>query len=124
METDGERAELAASKLTGTGRLGEELTELTMQDTGQWLALSETSAHFFDLDTPSVVRVPGFHAIEFVTDTGRPLRSIEMCRVGEAGHWTMEPFPFEQDLEYRWHISTRIVKIARVLGLERVQTGR
>ena len=119
MEADKERAELAAGKLTGTGRLGEELTELTMQETGQWLALSETSAHFFDLDAPSVVRIPGFHAIEFITDSGRTLRTIEICRVGEVGHWTMEPFPFEQDLAYRWHISTRIVKIARVLGLER-----
>jgi len=120
MKADDERAELEVGKLTGTGRLGEERTELTMQETGQWLALSATSAHFFDLDAPTVVRIPGFHAIEFITDGGRTLRSIDVCRVGEVGRWTMEPFPFERDLEYRWHISTPIVKIARVLGLKRI----
>lgn len=106
--------------LTGTGTLGEERSELTLEQTGQWLVLSMTSAHFFDLDASLVTRMPGYLAIEMITDTGRPIRSIESCRVGELGIWTMEPFPHEDHLDFRWHRSTEIQKIVRVLGLERL----
>jgi len=50
-----ERAELAARKLTGSSGLGKERTELTMLETGKWIALSMSSAHFFDLHIPIAV---------------------------------------------------------------------
>jgi len=109
--------------LTGLGFLGflgEERTELTMGERGQWLALSLSSAHFFDLDARRVTRIPGFQAIEFVTDPGRSLRSLDVCRVGERGEWTMHPMDGDELTQFSWHISTCIVKIARVDGLTRI----
>jgi len=118
MGADSYNAEHSTDKLNGIGRLGSERTELTMADTGQWLALSASSAHFFDLDAPSVTRIPGDGAVAFITDGGRTLRTIDVCRVGESGRWTMEPLPHQVDVEFAWHISTPIVKIVEVLGLE------
>jgi hypothetical protein len=117
--TTDEHATTQLGSLTGKGRLGAERAELTMDATGQWLALSASSAHFFDFDIPSVTRIPGAAAYDFVTDGGRILRTLDVCRVGEPGRWTMEPLPDEVDLEYRWHISTPIVVIVEVLDLDR-----
>lgn len=106
--------------LVGDGRLGEERTELTLDQAGQWLVLSLTSAHFFDLDTRFVTRIPGGSALDMVTDRGRPLRNIEQCRIGEVGFWTMEPFEHEHDLELRWHQSSFIVRIVGLTGFDRL----
>lgn len=114
MNDDDERA-LA---LAGDAHLGEDRAELTLEQSGQWLVLSMTSAHFFDLDLRLVSRIPGDVAIEFVTDRGRELRSLDSCRVGEVGAWTMEPLPHESDIEFRWHRSTFIQRIVRVIGLK------
>jgi len=114
MNVDDERA-LA---LAGGGHLGEDRTELTLEQTGQWLVFSLTSGHFFDLDRMLVTRIPGDLAVEFVTDRGRQLRSLDSCRVGEVGAWTMESLPYEVDLEFRWHRSSFIQRIVRVIGLD------
>ena len=106
--------------LTGLGILGEERTELTMGERGQWLALSQSSAHLFDLDARRVTRIPGFQAIEFVTDPGRSLRSLDVCKVGERGEWTMHPLEGDHLTQFAWHISTEIIRIARIDGLSRV----
>jgi len=106
--------------LIGSGQLGQDRDELTSAQVGQWLVLSRTSAHFFDLDAMLVTRIPGYEPIEMITDGGRELRSIEGCRVGESGLWTMEPMLGERDIEYRWHQSTEIVRIVEVLGLDQL----
>ena len=116
MNVDDERA----LDLAGDGHLGEDRTELTLEQTGRWLVLSMRSAHFFDLDVGLVYRIPGDLAIEFVTDGGRELRSLDCCRVGEVGAWTMEPLPHERDIEFRWHRSSFIQKIVRVVELDRL----
>ena len=116
MNVDDERA----LDLAGDGHLGEDRTELTLEQTGRWLVLSMTSAHFFDLDSRRVTRIPGFQAVEFVTDPGRSLRSIDVCKVGERGEWTMHPLDGDHLTQFSWHISTCIVKIARVDGLTKV----
>jgi hypothetical protein len=108
--------------LLGTGTLGEERAELTMRETGHWIAISQTSAHLFDLDDRRVYRMPGFHAVEYVTDLGRGLRTIDVCKVGERGQWTMYPLEGQYLVEFAWHISTEIVKIARVHGLTRTDS--
>ena len=105
--------------LSGTGNLGEERAELSMNESGQWIALSLTSAHLFDLDVRRVYRIPGFQAVEFVTDHGRGLRTLDVCRVGESGEWTMYPLESQHLVNFAWHVSTEIVKIARVEGLAR-----
>jgi hypothetical protein len=109
-----------ALALVGAGHLGEDRTELTLEQTDQWLVMSLTSAHFFDLDKRVVNRIPGSVAIEYVTDAGRELRTLDSCRVGEIGMWTMEPLPHERDLDFRWHRSSFIQRIVRVIGLERL----
>ena len=121
-DADG-RARTELGALTGTGHLGEDRSELTLDQSGQWLVLSVTSAHFFDLDSRVVIRMPGYLAVEMITDGGRPIRAIERCRVGELGYWTMEPFEHEHDLILRWHQSTEIQRIVRVEGLERLPTS-
>jgi hypothetical protein len=103
--------------LSGIGTLGEERAELSMNETGHWIALSQTSAHLFDLDARRVYRMPGFRAIEFVTDPGRGLRTLDICKVGERGEWTMYPLEGQHLVDFAWHISTEIVKIARINGL-------
>ncbi|MBB5844919.1 hypothetical protein HD599_003242 [Conyzicola lurida] len=109
-----------ALALIGGGDLGEDRTELTLEQAGQWLVLSLTSAHFFDLDLMLVARIPGNGAMDFVTDPGRELRTLDRCRVGDVGFWTMMPLPHEQDLEFRWHQSSLIQRIVRTIGLERL----
>jgi hypothetical protein len=103
--------------LLGTGTLGEERAELTMNETGHWIALSQTSAHLIDLDARRIYRMPGFRAIEYVTDAGRGLRTLDVLKVGERGQWTMYPLEGQYLVDFAWHISTEIVKIARVHGL-------
>ena len=103
--------------LSGIGTLGEERAELSMKETGRWIALSQTSAHLFDLDARQVYRIPGFRAIEFVTDPGRGLRTLDICKVGERGEWTMYPLEGQHLVEFAWHISTEIAKITRIDGL-------
>jgi len=114
MDDDDDERALA---LVGDGHLGEDRTELTLAQSGQWLVLSMRSAHFFDLDEGLVTRIPGDMAIEFITDKGRELRSLDSCRVGEVGAWTMEPLPHERDIEFRWHRSSFIQRIVCVTGL-------
>jgi hypothetical protein len=106
-----------ALAFTGAGRLGEDRAELTLEQTGHWLVMSLTSDHFFDLDLRLVTRIPGSAAVEYVTDTGRGLRSLDSCRVGEVGIWTMETLPHERDLEFRWHRSSFIQRIVRLVGV-------
>jgi hypothetical protein len=101
-------------------QLGEERTDLTLEQTGQWLVLSLTSAHFFDLDLLVVARFLGSNAIDYITDAGRVIRTLDSCCVGEIGMWTMEPLPHERDLEFRWHRSSFIQRIVRVVGVERL----
>lgn len=109
-----------ALALARPGHLGEDRTELTLEQSGQWLVMSLTSAHFFDLDMRLVTRIPGIVATEYVTDAGRELRTLDSCRVGEIGRWTMEPLAHEGDLEFRWHQSSFIERIVRVVGVERL----
>jgi hypothetical protein len=109
-----------ALALVGDGHLGEERTELSFEQAGQWLVLSLTSAHFFDLDLMLVTRIPGNGAIDFVTDQGRELRTLDRCRVGDVGFWTMTPLPHERDLEFSWHQSSLIQRIVRAIGFERL----
>ena len=85
------------------------------QLTGQWLVRSETSIHLFDMNTRRVGRIPGKVAPSFVTDHGRVLRTLDMCRVGECGRWTMEPPPGDYLNDFLWHTSTEILKIVRVV---------
>ena len=89
------------------------MTELTGQDFGCWQVITAKSEHRFDLDAGTVVRIAGRDAL-FFRDDGhlRSLRSIERCRVGGRGHWTLYLDNFL--VEFEGHLSTDIVRIVRL----------
>lgn len=95
--------------------LGEELDELKIDTGGVWLVFTERSVHLFDLDDGVSVRIPGDGAGATLNDTPRKIRSIDSCRVGQEGKWTMHPYEWQLDVEFVWHISTDIVRIVRFL---------
>jgi hypothetical protein len=63
--------------------------ELTGMDRGVWLVSTETSTYVLDLDAGTVIRSPGQRASTTINDTTRRLRTLDRCRVGESGYWTM-----------------------------------
>ena len=91
----------------------EEVTELTGQGSGCWQVITVQSEHRFDLDAGTVERMAGQDAL-ILHDDGRlrSLRSIERCRVGGRGHWTLYLDNFL--VEFEGHLSTDIVRIVRL----------
>ena len=90
------------------------VTELTMADTGRWRVTTRTSTHYLDLDARTTVRVPGASADPTINDRSRPLRSIEVCRVGESGRWTMHAEGSDRDdVDFFWAITSEIRSIEK-----------
>lgn len=103
----------------------EEILELTGAEHGRYRVYTQRSSHLIDLVDGTVTREPGPGAKPTVNDRPRPLRSLERCRVGVAGYWTMIPDPPEADsIEYRWHVSSTIRRIERLDDSPVVEDGR
>jgi hypothetical protein len=83
--------------------------ELTGVEGGVWRVSTQGSAHILDLDVMTVTRIPGLGRPASFNDVTRPLRTLEVCRVGEAGRWTMHSD--DETIEFFWHISSRIRRI-------------
>jgi len=83
-----------------------------MDSSGIWTVHTLHSVYLFDLDHDTVLRVPGLDAGTTINDRTRPLRSIERCRVGETGRWTMRP-DWIGVTDYFWQECTEIVEIVR-----------
>lgn len=88
--------------------------ELLGSERGTWCVFTRDSRHFFDLDTRTVVRVPGSSALPMLGDPVRPLREITSCRVGESGAWTMHTDGWNPEIDYYWHRSSVIEEIRQV----------
>lgn len=84
--------------------------ELTGIEGGVWLVTTAASSYTFDLVRMTVVRHAGPTATTSINDQVRPIRSIDCCRVGELGRWTMHAPPWST-LDYFWQVSTTIVGI-------------
>lgn len=90
----------------------ETVEELTGNEGGRWLITTLGSAHLIDLDRRTVCRFPGPNSAPSFNDVERPIRSLNHCRVGQVGYWTMVSFDFL--LEYYWHRTSTIVRIERL----------
>ncbi|MFF2276793.1 hypothetical protein [Agromyces sp. NPDC058126] len=83
-----------------------QVLDLTVQTMGRWRVLSRDSTHLFDLDRHLWLRSPGPLAGDGLDQTTRRVRSIERCRVGERGYWTMPGAGYL--IDYSWHDSSVI----------------
>lgn len=91
-----------------------EVDELTGSETGQWRVFTRDSIHVFDFDARTVKRVPGASAIPGGNDQPRLLRSIELCKVGQRGFWTMHTDAWSPTIDYVWHSSSVVRRIERL----------
>jgi hypothetical protein len=98
-------------KTDGNG--DDSVTELTGNEGGVWQDFTVSSVHVFDLDAMTVTRIPGSSSVPTVNDRTRPIRSIDWCRVGERGEWTMHEDGRSRDVDYYWHVSSTISRISR-----------
>lgn len=90
----------------------ERVQELTGHEGGVWRVWTQGSSYVFDLDKQTVTRHPGPHSQPDMNETTRPIRTIDACRVGAAGRWTMKPEGGLLDpIDWYWQISTTIRKI-------------
>ena len=95
----------------------ETVQELTGTEGGVWQVHTRDSIHILDLDAWTVERHPGPSARADPSDGPRRLRTIETCRVGGRGHWTMKSDDYF--IDYYFHYTSVIQRIDRVDAEER-----
>jgi hypothetical protein len=95
--------------------------ELTGTECGEWHVHTRGSIHIFDLDAWTVERQPGPNTWADPSDAPRRLRTIERCRVGERGHWTMKSDDYLIDRYF--HYTSIIQWIDGVDAKERGKEG-
>ena len=83
--------------------------------TGTWRITTATggSTHVVDLDAGTVTRFPGPASSPTINDCERPLRTLDACRVGEPGRWTMQTD--SESVEYYWHVTSVILRIEKIM---------
>ncbi|TQL47397.1 hypothetical protein FB562_0455 [Homoserinimonas aerilata] len=107
------------SALTLFPRDDDTVTELTGGEAGLWVVRTWSSHYFFDLDRRTVARQPGTMASLTINDTTRRLRTIEACRVGQSGYWTMKSDGgYNDPTDFFWAVSTEIRWIKRVAAFD------
>ncbi len=95
--------------------------ELTGSEGGILQVHTRDSIHVFDLDAWTIERKPGPNTWASPSDGSRRLRTIERCRVGERGHWTMKSDDYL--IDYYFHYTSVIQRIDRVDTEERGKEG-
>lgn len=88
------------------------VTELTGSETGIWLVTTRDSTHIFDFNRGLVTREPGPYASPGPHDLPCEIRSINSCRVGDQGYWTMHANDWA--IDYLWQYTSTIQRIERV----------
>ena len=94
---------------------GIHVSELVGSEGGTWTVTTAHSVYVFDLDAMIVTRHPGATASSTVNDVPRPIRTIDVCRVGACGRWTMHAEAFAPMLDYYWQISTPVRTICQLI---------
>jgi hypothetical protein len=91
-------------------------TQLTGAEGGVWRVTTASTTHYiFDLNEMNITRVPGLGAAVTINDTTRRIDSIERCRTGDTGYWTMRPGAEDSVmLQDYWQLCTRIESIERI----------
>ncbi|TFC18608.1 hypothetical protein E3O19_04365 [Cryobacterium algoritolerans] len=87
--------------------------ELRLDSTGVWRITTVGSTHVLDLVDGTATRIPGPEAAISVNDCCRPLRTLDRCRVGERGRWTMQSDDWSVD--YYWQVTSTILRIQEVI---------
>lgn len=91
-----------------------QVAELKGDEGGRWRIWTQRSSYLVDLDTMTITRVPGANSSPSINDCERPLRSLDRCRVGATGFWTMRAGSDSDLVEYFWQFSTEIRSIERL----------
>jgi hypothetical protein len=109
---------LGLDYFTSTGRAlpakPAQVTELTIGHGGRWLLDTIGSRHILDLDRRTIERLPGPDASPSTSDAVHCLRTLDVCRLGEPGRWTMKGGYL---VDYYWHVSSIIRHIHRMPSL-------
>lgn len=92
----------------------EHTDELSTSSTGIWRVTTLGSTHVLDLDYGTATRFPGAGASPSINDCTRPLRTLDTCRVGGRGRWTMYADSFSDIIEYFWQVTSTILRIERI----------
>lgn len=91
-----------------------EVNELDGTEGGIWRVWTQGSSYVFDLNAMTVTRHPGPSSGRTVNDTTRQIRTIDHCKVGEGGYWTMSAGGLLDQIEAYWQASTVIRSIERM----------
>jgi len=94
----------------------ETVDELTGDEGGVWRVTTVGSSHIINLIRGTITRIPGIGRSASINDVERPLRSLDACRVGEIGRWTMMSDDFLTD--YYWQRTSTVQRIELLTGLE------
>jgi hypothetical protein len=91
------------------------VTELSPDASGTWQVVTRDSTHTFKMDEGPVTREPGPNARRStIVDRPRLLRTLDTCRVGERGRWTMFTDDPSDPLEFHWASTSVVMRIERV----------
>lgn len=99
----------------------ETVDELTGDEGGVWRVTTLGSSHIVNLIQGTVTRLPGVGRSASINDVERPLRTLDACRVGEVGRWTM--MSDDSLVDFFWHRTSTIQRIELLTGLELVKAN-
>jgi hypothetical protein len=88
--------------------------ELTGIETGVWLVHTRDSVYVVDFAARTLARRPILGTDFRSTDRVRPLRSVEICRIGEPAFWTIASD--DSSTGFVWQTSSDVTAIERERG--------
>ena len=94
----------------------ETVHEFTGDKDGVWRVTTVGSSHIINFQRGTVTRIPGVGRDASINDLERPLRTIEVCKVGEVARWTIQSDDFFTD--FYWHQTSTVQCIERLTGME------
>jgi hypothetical protein len=90
--------------------------ELHGHEGGVWRVTTVCSSYIMNFQRGTVTRIPGIGSNITFNDFERPLRTLNACKVGETGYWTMKSD--DSFADYYTQQSTSIVRIELLTGTE------
>lgn len=91
-----------------------DVNQLRGDEGGRWQVWTQHSSYLVDLNAMTVTRIPGPDSMPTVNDVTRPIRTLDTCRVGERGFWTMFTDGWSATVDYFWQSSSVIRRIERM----------
>ncbi|WP_327017620.1 hypothetical protein [Cryobacterium sp. MP_3.1] len=92
------------------------MDELSGDESWVWRVTTVCSSYIVNLQRGTVTRIPGIGSNVTFNDFERPLRTLDTCKVGETGYWTMKSD--DSFADYYTQQSTTIVRIELLTGTE------